>query len=99
MNNDLELEFLEKYRAKASATDKFVYSSLSPLPMYKNNYLHEGPGSVTTERLVQLHLPEKEYQRLCQNAYQDNFERELRSRHNQVYVAWHQYQMMLQLYR
>jgi hypothetical protein len=98
MNDNLSKNFCEMYRARVSATDEFVYSSLPPI--HNNyNYIHEGPGTVKTEPIVRLHLPEDEYKRLCQHANQQNIETELRSRHGQVYLAWHQYQMMVQLYR
>ena len=95
MNDNLTKNFCEMYRGRVSATDDFVYSLLAP----SHNTIHEGPGSVKTEPIIKIELPETDYQQLCKLACEQEIERELRNRHGQVYVAWHQYQMMLSLYK
>lgn len=95
MNDYLSKNFCETYRGRVTETNDFVYSLLRPT----HNTVHEGPGSVKTEPIIRIELPETDYQQLCKQTHQQEIERELRYRHGQLYVAWHQYQMMLNLYK
>ena len=96
MNDNLTKEFCRLYRGRVNETSGRIYSSPNPSTNFLDvTFQH----NVEIERLINIQLPETDYQRLCKQACEQEVEREIRYRHSQVYVAWHQYQMMLQLYK
>lgn len=97
--NDID-KFCWHYRARAEVTDQNVYESVPGVVQVGTQTIGTfGPAQVTTEKVICLHLPKSEFDKLVKDNVDRMNEETLRNNDQRLYKLYMEYKLWLEMIR